>query len=228
MTAYNFAELMDKAKAEGFSNELLPEGRYLAEVVNTNAKASQGGKDTIGVRWKVLEALDPSVVGSSDWDNQTISPEDGKAMGMFFRWAYGYGFPEEYFHRQPSPTPAEIADLILGTVAVIDVKHRPWKSRPGDTRPPKVSSDFKLVEIRASRVSAPTAPQVVPGPVAAFAPPVQVAAVTPQDVGIPAVAQPVPAFVPPAGPAPAPVAAVPPLPTAPVDPATGLPAVRTF
>lgn len=189
--SYNFAQLQEEAKAEGFSNELIPDGTYTMEAVNVNVSSSQGGKDQIGVRWKILEG--PSA-GESGWDNQTISPENGKAMGFFFRFCAQFGMDATFFQRQPQPTLAEIATIIEGTIATVKVGNRTWKQRPGAQGDPKRTNTFAVVPqtLQTGLLTAPppAAPQTA----------VQAPLTTPQTL-----------------PAPPSVAA-------PIDPATGLPA----
>jgi len=199
MTTYNFAQLQEEAKAEGFSNELIPDGTYLMEAANVNISSSQGGKDQIGVRWKVLEG---PLAGQSSWDNQTISPENGKAMGFFFRFCAQFGMDAAFFSRQPQPTLAEIQQRIEGTVATVKVGNRTWKQRPGAQGDPKRTNTFAVQG-------------TVEGGSAALAggPP------------------PPPVYVQPPAPAPVqqilPPPSVVPSTTPPIDPATGLPA-RSF
>jgi hypothetical protein len=81
--AYNFAALLEEAQKEGIGGSLLPVGSYtlLAKVVKVSN--SQGGKDQIGIMWQVL---DGPAAGQTSWENQTISPENPKAMAAFFGW----------------------------------------------------------------------------------------------------------------------------------------------
>lgn len=220
----NFAQLLEEAQAEGIGGALLPVGDYtlLAKVVKV--QQSQGGKDQIGIMWQITEGPN---AGLTSWENQTISPENPKAMAAFFGWAKRFGMDADFFRRNPQPTLPEIASIIEGTVAAVTVGlGKPW-GKNND----KQDNTFKINSVLGKQgglpvASAPAAPAVVPqaAPVAPVAAPVApVAPAAPEPVYQAPVAAPLPV-------APAPVAAevpVVPQPVAQIDPATGLPA-RSF
>lgn len=243
--SYNFQALLEEAQKEGIGGSLLPVGSYtlLAKIVKVNA--SQGGKDQIGV---MFQALDGPAAGQTTWVNQTISPENPKAMAAFFGWCNQFGMDNAFFQRQPQPTLPEIASVIQDLVIDAEVTLGPLWGQNKDKQDNKV----KVKAIRGKQAAgaaapvaaapvaaAPVAPVAAPvaavapvaAPVAAVAPvaaaPVYEApaAVAPVAVAPVAVAEPLP--VQPVGLVPvAPVAEVP-APVAAIDPATGLPA-RTF
>lgn len=208
----NFAALLEQAQAEGIGGSLLPVGAHtlLAKIVKVQ-KSTQAGKDQIGIMWQVLDG--PSA-GLTSWENQTLSPENPRAMAAFFGWAKRLGMDSDFFRRQPEPTLPEIASLIQDLVVTADVGlGKPWGQNKD-----KQDNTFKVTAIHGKQGAAPVAAPPAPAPVPAVAAPVPVAApVAPVAAPVAPVAVQVPV---------APVVEVP-QPVAPVDPATGLPA-RSF
>lgn len=216
---YNFQALLAEAQKEGIGGSLLPNGTYNLLAKIAKVSSSQGGKDQIGVMWQVL---DGPLAGQTSWQNQTISPENAKAMAAFFGWCSQFGMDSTFFQRQPQPTVAEIAAVIQDTVAVVEVGlGKPWGQNNE-----KQDNTFKVKQIVQGGLVASAPAAVAPAPVAAV--PAVVPAAAPQPVPVDSA----PAFQ--QTNAPAPVAAVPqpapaavPQPVAAIDPATGLPA-RSF
>lgn len=220
----NFAQLLEEAQAEGIGGALLPVGDYtlLAKVVKV--QKSQGGKDQIGVMWQITEGPN---AGLTAWENQTLSPENPKAMAAFFGWAKRFGMDSDFFRREPQPTLPEIASVIDGIVVTATVGlGKPW-GKNND----KQDNTFKVNTVLGKQGGLPVASVPAAAPVVPAAAPVAPVAVPVAPV---APAAPEPVYV-----APAPVAAVPvapvaeavpaavPQPVGQVDPTTGLP-VRSF
>lgn len=199
MSTYDFNALMQQAKAEGFGpRETLPDGDYLIQAKTSKvSKTNGGGKDQIGVRWVVLEG---PLAGRDFWENQTITTDSPKAMGMFFRWAAKFGMDGEFWARQPQPSLAEVAGNIQDVVLYATIGHRVWGKNQD-----KVDNTITVIENRgkggiapAAQVpaSAPVAPVAAPvAPVAAPAAPVAVAAPAPAPAPV-AVAPEVPVAAP--------------------------------
>lgn len=230
--SYNFQALLEEAQKEGIGGSLLPVGSYtlLAKIVKVNT--SQGGKDQIGV---MFQALDGPAAGQTAWVNQTISPENPKAMAAFFGWCAQFGMDNAFFQRQPQPTLPEIASVIQDLVIDAEVTLGPLWGANKDKQDNKVKVKAIRGKQAAGAVAAPVAAApVAAAPVAPVAAPV--AAVAPVAAPVAPVAPVAPAAVyeapvalpvQPVGLVPqAPVAEVP-APAAAIDPATGLPA-RTF
>lgn len=230
MTTYDFNALMQQAQAEGLGpRAVLPDGTYTLQAQTVKVQQTQGNpkKDQIGVRWVVL---DGPAAGQSTWENQTISPENPRAMGAFFGFCGRFGMDAAFFARQPQPSLAEVAANISDVVIVAEVGQRIW-GKNND----KVDNTFKVVENRGKQAKiTPQAATAAPGPVPgvpsvpATAPVVPVAAPVAQAAPIPApIPQAAPAAVIPPAPvavAPAPVAAAP----APVADPTQDPAYQAF
>lgn len=200
MGSYDFAALLNQAKEAGVSGGLLPdmEGEFTAET--TNAGATQGGKDQLGILWKCTTGPN---AGASGWENITISPESPKAMGFFFRAMAKFGMDDAFFQRQPQPTLTEMAERIKGHTVQMKVSTRTPPAKPG--KEPRSFQDWNLVKV----ISGPGGIPVGAGVQAPAAAPV---AAAPAPVAASVAAVPAPAPAPVAAPVAAPVPAAPAVP----------------
>lgn len=234
------AELLSKAEAEGFGG-LKPEGSYALSIKAVKAEHKQNGKRSIGIQWQILSG--PAT--GSFWSNLNLSPENGKALAIFFRELAALGVDQAFIVQLPSedlePVAARIRALSQGVTYTTKVTI--WGAKPDGT-----GGNNSVSVVSASAIGQPGIPaqpvmqavaQPVQAPVQYAQPapvpqPVQVVAPQPVYASQPAVAQPVPQPVVEYAPQPAVVAAPVPQPAAPVavapvayvppvDPMTGLP-----
>lgn len=195
MSTYDFNALMQQAQAEGFGpREVLDTGTYLIQAKTSKVSKTQGGKDQLGVRWVVIEG---PLAGRDFWENQTISPDSPKAMGMFFRWCAKFGMDQAFWQRQPQPSLAEVASIIQDVVLLAEVGQRTW-GKNND----KTDNTVKVIENRGKGGAAPAASVPASAPVVPAAAPAPVPALVPAPVPQ-AAPEPVPAVAPAPLPAPA-------------------------
>jgi hypothetical protein len=111
MTTVNFAELLKQAGTAATSNNYapLPDGDYDLKVIEAQATTTSTGK----LMFKVTNEVQG---GPHDkrrvWDQLVISPDNPKAMNMFFMKATAMGLPTSYFEVNPSP--AQVEQALLG------------------------------------------------------------------------------------------------------------------
>lgn len=108
--------------AGGPASEVLPTGRYKLKIKMVKPGTSKGGsgKFQVGVRFEVLESIDPTLVGKSTWINQTLTKvdKDGKpnlkAFGVFLKYMLQFGVPQAALD---AGTPAEELSnyIVVGT-----------------------------------------------------------------------------------------------------------------
>lgn len=156
MAQYNWQDLINQAEEAGLEYELQPPGEYNVEVVNTNVSKSQGGKDRVGVQLKILAG---PRAGKSFWDNITVSPENPKAMAIFFRTVANYG--GDINTLRSGGTLEQLAQAFVGRRGVVNLQHRTYNG--------KTYHDVKSFRPDLSPVAAapvPAAPPVQQAPVA--------------------------------------------------------------
>ena len=95
----NWGEVIEEANSGGGSFEPLPDGDYDFIVTEATATTTQTGK--------AMYKLENTVNGGPHnarkvWDNLVVSPENGKAMGFFFKKMKAIGLPVEFFQGQPT------------------------------------------------------------------------------------------------------------------------------
>lgn len=183
MATYNFAAMVEAAKAEGFSTELLDPGTYDAEVTHASFGQTSKGGDQFSLRWKVLNG---PKAGESVWQNINFpkvdaagNPENPKAVPPFLRKVAALGLDVNTMEAAPGGLAGAIGSRV-GMQKSIAVSHK-----AGD------SKTFVEVAIKGDVTGAVQAP-VPPVPVAT-APAVPVATAAPAAVPAPA---PAPAAVP--------------------------------
>lgn len=180
----NWAQLVEQAAAEGFGpEELYAPGSYQGVVVNTNVTESKNGKGQIGLR---IQFEGGQYDGKAVWANQTLTTDNPKAMGAWFRTFAALGIPQDTWATQ-NLSLTDAAARCEGRRVKFTLKHREY--------PPGSGEKKNNVNITQGIEAGATAP-VPPVPQAPAAAPV--APVTPP-VAPPAAA--------PAAPAPAPAAA---------------------
>lgn len=122
MAILDWNTLIEQAKAEGFSNEVIPAGPYEVEVASVKVGNSKGGHPSVGVRLKVIAGPHNNV---SLWDNLYVTPDKPKGMAMFLRKAVAYGADLEAFKRGESLE--QIANTFVGRRGIADVTVEPYQ-----------------------------------------------------------------------------------------------------
>lgn len=158
MAALSFADLIEQASAEGFSSELLPGGDYQAEIAGTSCGKSQGGKEQIGIRFKVIHGPH---AGKSFWMNLTLSPENPKALAVFFRQLSQLGLSADFVRAQTSVA-GLAAGLAVGAAFDLVVAVREFNG--------KQYQDVKGIKAAGAAPSSSPAPTPVAAPIESSAP----------------------------------------------------------
>lgn len=107
MSSVNWSDLVKEA-GETASYEPLPDGDYELKVIESKATVSQSGKTMFKITTEVQSGPHAK---RRVWDNLVISPENNKALGMFFMKMGVLGLNKEYFNT--NPTNAQIEQALL-------------------------------------------------------------------------------------------------------------------
>jgi hypothetical protein len=101
------------------------EGDFDVVIVEAEAKkTNDGSKDMIKYKAKVEYG---PYVGRPLYGNFTISPESPAAMRMLFSHWTALGIDARFFEQNPSATPAQIAQALVGRSACVTVGTRQWQ-----------------------------------------------------------------------------------------------------
>lgn len=111
MSTINWADLVKKAgsSASNQSYEALPEGDYELKVVQAETKTTQTGKTMFKL---TTEVQGGPYAKRRIWENLTVSPDNDKAMEMFFLKVSSMGLTKEFF--EANPTNPQIEQAFLG------------------------------------------------------------------------------------------------------------------
>lgn len=177
---FNFTDLIQAAADAGFS--VVPADDYDVEVATAEAGKTSTGKNKISVRFKIISG---PYAGKSVFNDFVISPENGNALGFFFRHMKVLGLDQGYF--ATNPPLASAAASLIGRRCVVTVGIRQWQ---GDDK-----NEVKGVKPLAGNVvgSAPMMPTPhgpagfpppfsIPAAAATFAPPVPPVTPVPNNV----------------------------------------------
>lgn len=177
MTTVNFSELYAKAgSAASASNyEPLPDGDYELKVIESSAATTSTGK----LMFKVTTEVQG---GAHDrrrvWDQLVITPDNPKAMNMFFMKANSIlGVGQEFWNANPSP--AQIEQALLGRSFRATLGTRTYNGNK--------SNEIKRYYPAATAAAVSAAPVAAAAPAPAPAP----AAAAPAPAPAPAPASPV-------------------------------------
>ena len=190
----NWGQLM---KESGGAAEPLPNGDYDCKVTKAEAAKTSNGKLMFKLTFEVIAG--PST-RRKIWGNQTVSPENPTALGIFFSQMKALGLDANFFGAQPSPD--QVAAAMEGRFARVNVGQRTWQGQLRN----EVKS-IKPAVITSEQGFAAPSPQVA-APAPQVAAPQPAAPVVPAPVTPAPVAQAQSPAAPPA-PAPAPVAPAP-------------------
>lgn len=146
MFEVNLGEMLEQAEKEGGATsgaDLWDDGRYKLEATRANTGTTKDGKPKIGVLWKSLEG--PSA-GQSKWENISVNPESKVSVSIFINKLLSFGLTRELLAENP---PLEqVAEMLVGTVAQVDVSSETWKSDSS-----KKSQKFKIVKLVTTNVA---------------------------------------------------------------------------
>lgn len=122
MSSINWQDLQQAAADAGFS--VLPNDEYDVSVATAEAKKTSTGKDMIAVRFKVESGPHE---GQSVFNQFVLSPENGNALGFFFRHMGALGLDKEYFAAMPALT--QVAAALVGRRCRVKVSTRVWNDQ---------------------------------------------------------------------------------------------------
>lgn len=119
MASFSWGDLQQAADDAGFG--VIPAGEYQAVVKTAEHKKTGTGKDKISVRFSVTSG--PSE-GKSIFNDFVISPDNGTALGFFFRHMKALGLGPDYFATNPDL--GKVASDLVGRNCVVLVGIRQW------------------------------------------------------------------------------------------------------
>ncbi len=119
MASFSWGDLQQAADDAGFG--VIPAGEYEAVVKTAEHKKTGTGKDKIAVRFSVTGG--PSA-GKSVFNDFVISPDNGTALGFFFRHMKALGLGPDYFASNPDL--GKVAGDLVGRNCVVVVGVRQW------------------------------------------------------------------------------------------------------
>lgn len=119
----NFGDILKKAK-EGGGFDLLPDGIYVAKIIESEAKTSNNGKPQIKTRWEVLSGPHAGFKGL--WNNFTLTVDNETALRIFYSQLSALGITSEFLDSLGSVDAdtafKHIASALQDKVASIKVK----------------------------------------------------------------------------------------------------------
>lgn len=165
MSSLNWSELVKDA-GDVSSYEPMPEGDYELKVVEAKATNTQTGKTMFKI---TTEVQGGPFAKRKVWDNLTVSPENPKALTMFFVKVSALGLGKEYF--DTNPTNAQIEQALLHRTFRGKVVQDTYQGTVGN----KISTYHRTaasptVDPTATIAAAAPAPAPAPAPAAAPAP----------------------------------------------------------
>lgn len=119
MASFSWNDLQTAADDAGFG--VIPAGEYEAIVKTAEHKKTGTGKDKIAIRFSVTGG---PASGKSVFNDFVISPDNGTALGFFFRHMKALGLGPDYFASNPDL--AKVAGDLVGRNCVVVVGIRQW------------------------------------------------------------------------------------------------------
>lgn len=124
MTSSSFGNLVQKAQEAGSGFDLLPDGPYIAKVIESEFKHSGAGKPQIKTRWEVVQGPHAGFKGL--WNYFTLTIDNPNAVAIFFRQLKALGITQEFLDAlselDNETAVKHIAGALEGKVAAIKVK----------------------------------------------------------------------------------------------------------
>ena len=123
MASFSWSDLRQAADEAGFT--VIPAGPYAVTVKTAEAKKTGTGKDKISVRFTINAG---PMSGKSLFNDFVISPENGTALGFFFRHMKALGLGPDYFAALPAGDGGlqKLANDLVGKSCEADVGIRLW------------------------------------------------------------------------------------------------------
>jgi len=177
MSTINFSELLKQAGTAATSTnyEPLPDGDYDLKVIEASATTTSTGK----LMFKVTNEVQGGAYDKRRvWDQLVVSPDNPKAMNMFFMKANAMGLGTPYWEQNPSP--AQVEQALMGRAYRATLGTRTYNGTqsneikryyPATTASAAPASAPEVASAPAAAAAAP-APAPAPAPAAAPAPPV--------------------------------------------------------
>jgi hypothetical protein len=119
IASFSWNDLQQAADDAGFG--VIPAGEYEAVVKTAEHKKTGTGKDKIAVRFSVTGG---PASGKSVFNDFVISPDNGTALGFFFRHMKALGLGPDYFATNPDL--GKVAGDLVGRSCVVVVGIRQW------------------------------------------------------------------------------------------------------
>jgi hypothetical protein len=189
MSSLNWSELVKDA-GDTSNFEPMPEGDYELKVVEAKATNTQTGKTMFKI---TTEVQGGPFARRKVWDNLTISPENPKALTIFFVKASALGLGRDYF--QTNPTNAQIEAALLNRTFRGRVVQETYQGNVGN----KIGTYHRTSE---SPTMSPTAPIPAAAPAPAPAAPLVATPFDGPSIDNPVIAAPPAPPAPPAAPMP--------------------------
>lgn len=173
MSTVNFSELLKQAGTAATSNnyEPLPDGDYDLKVIEASATTTSTGK----LMFKVTNEVQGGAYDKRRvWDQLVVSPDNPKAMNMFFMKAGAMGLNTEYWNANPSPAQVEQALMSRSYRATLGTRtYNGNQSNEIKKYYPAVAASAAPAATESAAAPAPApAPAAAPAPTPAPAAPV--------------------------------------------------------
>ena len=173
MSTVNFSELLKQAGTAATSTnyEPLPDGDYDLKVIEASATTTSTGK----LMFKVTNEVQGGAYDKRRvWDQLVVSPDNPKAMQMFFMKASTMGLGSTYWDQNPSP--AQVEQALMGRSFRANLGTRTYNGTQSNEikryYPAATASAAPAAPAAAAPAPAAPAPAPAPAPAAAPAPPV--------------------------------------------------------
>ena len=157
MSSLNWSDLIKDA-GETTSYEPLPDGDYELKVIESKAKSTQSGKTMFSITTEVQGGPHAK---RRVWDNLTVSPENPKALAIFFSKMEALGLPRDYFNSNPSN--AQIEQALVGRSFRGALGKKTYNGNVSN----EITKYFRLIAESPAGAPVPPAPAAAPAPVAA-------------------------------------------------------------
>jgi len=171
----NFGDILAKAK-EGGGFDLLPDGVYIAKIIESEAKTSNNGKPQIKARFEIVSGPHAGFKGL--WNNFTLTVDNETALRIFYSQLSALGITSEFLDSLANVDAdtafKHLAGALVGKVASIKVKiDHEWNNNKID-RINKAPAEYAASAGAAASPfggAAPAAPAAPSAPAAAPASP---------------------------------------------------------
>lgn len=120
MSDFDFNQLM-KESADAFRP--VATGDHVGEIIKAVATKSSNGKPMIKCTIRVVNGAD---AGRNFYNNFTLTTDNPKAMGMFFRHMAALGLDAGFFSANPAME--QVAAALVGRHALWTIAHREWNN----------------------------------------------------------------------------------------------------